>query len=157
MDDVETQGLHFFPQFVRLCASGRRQMLNVMKDISTDVTERLNLFLTQTQVVSQSSYRLFRVFCKARRRGKKERTVEKPSKKGMGRWNLALTGLHSLKIKLVHHTRSHTYIHTSPFFRAQFRHSTSSPTHNQHQQKHIRIEFAINHEKLQTIHFLALF
>lgn len=25
MDDVETQGLHFFPQFVRLCASGRRQ------------------------------------------------------------------------------------------------------------------------------------
>ena len=135
-------------------------MLNVMKDISTDVTERLNLFLTQTLFLKfglQSSYRLFCVFCKARRRGEKERTVEKPSKKGMGRWNLALTRLHSLKIKLVHHTRSHTHIHTSPFFRAQFRHSSSSPTHNQHQQKHIRIEFAINHEKLQTFHFLALF
>lgn len=70
MNDVATQGLHFS----NLCAcahQGGDKMLHVMSDISTDVTERLNLFLTQTQVLPVVFLSAALCVCKSKKKGKK--------------------------------------------------------------------------------------
>lgn len=98
---------------MRLCASGRRQ--NAARDERhIDGCDGTTQSFSNANASSSRSLPIGCFVClQSKRKGgkKEERTAETPSKKGMGRRNLALTGLHSLKIKLVHHTRSHTHTH----------------------------------------------
>jgi hypothetical protein len=160
INDVESQELHF-PQFVRLCASGRRQ--NAARDERhIDGCDGTTQSFPNANASSSCSLPIgcFVCFVKQEEVGEKEKTVEKPSRKGMGRRNLALTVLHSLKIKLVHHTRSHTHIYTQALFS-----SFSCPVQMLFAQPHPHLaptktyptRIRDNHEKSQTIHFLALF
>ena len=141
---------------MRRCASKRRQNVPCYRrNILTAMNGTANRFhIVSARFPIRSSLSFMYFVRRARGRERKKGERRRSREKGEWRRNLALTGLHSLKIKLVHHTytHTHTHIHTSHLF---LFHTLFVQPHPLLAPKQIRRAFAIKYENCKPFTSLA--
>ena len=138
------------------CASKRRQNVPCYRrNILTAMNGTANRFhIVSARFPIRSSLSFMYFVRRARGRERKKGERRRSREKGEWRRNLALTGLHSLKIKLVHHTYTHTHAYTHkpslPFSYSLRPAPPSSST------KTNPSSFCDKVRKLQTFYFVGL-